>query len=51
MEQAAKKQSMSEKDLEKFIEKTDQHKADYYRYYTGGEKNDAVNIGIIIIPI
>lgn len=35
MQEAAKKQPMRGKELEKFIEETDRRKADYYHYYTG----------------
>ena len=35
MEQAAKKQNMSPKELEKFVQKTDRRKAEYHKYYTG----------------
>lgn len=41
MNEAAKKQPMRGKELEKFIEKTDHTKAEYYKYYTGKEWNDA----------
>ena len=41
MEQAAMKQPMRGKELEKFIEKTDGRKVAYYKYYTGGEWDDA----------
>lgn len=41
MEQAAKKHSMSETELKKYILKTDKHRADYYKYHTGTEWTDA----------
>jgi cytidylate kinase len=41
MAEAAKKQPMRGRELEKFIEKTDNKKAEYYKYYTGREWNDA----------
>ena len=41
MKEAATKQPMRGKELEKFIEKTDNRKAEYYRYYTGCDWNDA----------
>ena len=41
MEQAAKKHSMPSRELEKFILKTDKHRAEYYKYYPGREWTDA----------
>ena len=34
LEGAAKKHSMSPKELERFINKTDKHRAEYYKYHT-----------------
>ncbi len=48
MEQAAKKHSMSEKELEKFIIKTDKRRADYYKYHTGLEWTDARNYDLCL---
>lgn len=48
MEQAAKKQSMSPRELERFVQKTDKHKADYHRYYTGMEWTDARNYDLCL---
>lgn len=48
MEQAAKKHSMSEKELERFIAKTDKGRADYYRYHTGREWTDARNYDLCL---
>lgn len=48
LEQAAKKHSMSEKELEKFIIKTDKHRAEYYRYHTGREWTDARNYDLCL---
>lgn len=48
MEQAAKKHSMSEKELEKFILKTNKRRADYYKYYTGREWTDAKNYDLCL---
>lgn len=48
MEQAAKKHNMSSKELEKFIIKTDKHKAEYYKYYTGREWTDARNYDLCL---
>ena len=43
MEQAAKKVSMSSRELEKYIAKTDKRRAEYYKFYTGREWTDARN--------
>ncbi len=43
MEQAAKKHSMSDRELEKYIAKIDRARADYYKAHTGREWTDARN--------
>ena len=48
MEQAAKKHSMSTKELEKFIQKTDKFRAEYYKYHTGREWTDARNYDLCL---
>ena len=48
MEQAAKKHSMSEKELEKLIARTDKARADYYKYHTGREWTDARNYDLCL---
>lgn len=48
MKQAAQKHSMSERELEKFINKTDKHRADYYKYHTGREWTDARNYDLCL---
>lgn len=48
MEQAAKKHSMSEKELERYIAKTDRHRAGYYKYHTGREWTDARNYDLCL---
>ncbi len=48
MEQAAKKHSMPSRELEKFILKTDKHRAEYYKYYTGREWTDARNYDLCL---
>lgn len=48
MEQAAGKHSMPSKELERFIIKTDKHRADYYKYYTGREWSDARNYDLCL---
>lgn len=41
LEQASKLHNMSERELERFIQKTDKHRAGYYKYHTGREWTDA----------
>lgn len=48
MEQAASKHSMPSKELEKFILKTDKHRAEYYKYYTGRDWTDARNYDLCL---
>lgn len=48
MEQAAKKHSMSSRELEKFILKTDKYRAEYYKYHTGREWTDARNYDLCL---
>lgn len=48
IEQAAKKHSMSPKELERFILKTDKHRAEYYKYHTGREWTDARNYDLCL---
>lgn len=48
MEQAAKKHSMNEKELERYIAKTDRHRAGYYKYHTGREWTDARNYDLCL---
>lgn len=48
MKQAAQKHSMSERELEKIINKTDKHRADYYKYHTGREWTDARNYDLCL---
>jgi len=48
MEQAAKKINLSGKELEKFIQKTDKERADYYKYHTGMEWTDARNYDLCL---
>lgn len=48
IEQASKKLSMSCKEIEKFIARTDKHKAEYYKYYTGREWSDARNYDLCL---
>ena len=48
MEQAAKKHSMSEKELEKYIAKIDKERAEYYKLHTGREWTDARNYDLCL---
>ncbi|MCR4589083.1 MAG: cytidylate kinase-like family protein [Lachnospiraceae bacterium] len=48
MEQAAKKINLKGKELEKFIAKTDKHRAEYYKYHTGREWTDARNYDLCL---
>lgn len=48
IEQAGKKHSMGPKELERYIIKTDKHRADYYKYYTGREWTDARNYDLCL---
>lgn len=48
MEQAVKKHSMNEHELEKFLAKTDKKRADYYKYHTGREWTDARNYDLCL---
>ncbi|WP_026506902.1 cytidylate kinase-like family protein [Butyrivibrio sp. MC2013] len=48
MEQAAKKQPMRGRELEKYIEKVDKYRADYYEYYTGEKWEDARNYDLCL---
>lgn len=48
MQEAAKKINLSGKELERFIAKTDKHRADYYKYYTGREWTDARNYDLCL---
>ena len=48
LEQAAKKHSMSRKELERFIQKTDRHRSEYYKYHTGRSWFDARNYDLCL---
>ena len=39
---------MTEKEMQKFIEKTDKFRGDYYKYYTGGNWYDARNYDLCL---
>ena len=48
IEQASKKHSLSPKELEKLINKTDKKRAEYYKYHTGREWTDARNYDLCL---
>ncbi len=48
MEQASKKHSMSNKELEKYIAKIDKSRAEYYKTHTGREWTDARNYDLCL---
>lgn len=48
IEREKARSSMSEKEIVKKIQKTDKHRAEYYKYYTGHEWNDANNYDMCI---
>ena len=48
IEQASKKHSMTTREIEKFIIKTDKRRADYYKYHTGREWTDARNYDLCL---
>ena len=43
LEQAMERNSMTTKEMQKYIEKTDKYRGDFYKYYTGHEWTDARN--------
>lgn len=48
IEQASKKHSMSKKEIERHIQKTDKHRAEYYKYHTGCDWTDARNYDLCL---
>ena len=46
--EAIKKLSLPLKEIDKFIQKTDRRKAEYYKYYTGREWTDARNYDLAL---
>lgn len=48
MEQALERVSMSPKEMERYIERINKYRSDYYRYYTGREWEDAGNYDLCI---
>lgn len=48
MQEASKKLSKSEREIEKFLQKDDKRKFEYYRRFTGGEWTDATNYDLCL---
>ena len=48
LERALESKSMTEKEMQKYIEKTDQYRGDFYRYHTGHEWVDARNYDLCL---
>lgn len=48
LERALERNSMTVREMEKFIAKTDKYRGDYYKYYTGRDWNDARNYDLCL---
>ena len=48
MRQAMMRSSMTEREMEKFIAKTDKYRGEYYHYYTGREWSSALNYDLCL---
>ena len=48
IERALERNSMTRKEMEKFIAKTDKYREDFYKYYTGREWTDARNYDLCL---
>ncbi|MDC7291547.1 cytidylate kinase-like family protein [Blautia schinkii] len=48
MQEASKKLSKSQREIEKFLQKDDKRKFEYYRRFTGGEWTDATNYDLCL---
>ena len=46
--QAIERSAYTGKDVEKFVERTDKYRSDFYRYYTGQEWTDARNYDLCL---
>ncbi|MCD7820378.1 MAG: cytidylate kinase-like family protein [Lachnospiraceae bacterium] len=46
--QAIERNAYTGKDVEKFVEKTDKYRSDFYNYYTGNKWNDARNYDLCL---
>lgn len=47
-DRAMERNSMSEREMVKYIAKTDKYRGDYYKYYTGKDWNDARNYDLCL---
>ena len=47
-ERAMERNSMSPREMEKYIAKIDKHRGDYYKYYTGQDWTDARNYDLCL---
>ena len=48
MERSLERNSMTRPEMERFIEKTDKYRGDFYRYYTGHQWEDARNYDLCL---
>lgn len=48
VQQAVERRAYTGRDVEKFVEKTDKYRSDFYRYYTGQEWTDARNYDLCL---
>ena len=48
MERSLERNSMTRPEMERFIEKTDKYRGDFYRYYTGHQREDARNYDLCL---
>ena len=48
MKSALERVSMSEKEMEKYIERTNKYRSDFYHYHTGRNWDDAENYDLCI---
>ncbi len=48
VKQAIERRAYTGKDVEKFVERTDKYRSDFYRYYTGQEWTDARNYDLCL---
>ena len=48
MERSLERNSMTRPEMERFIEKTDKYRGDFYRYYTGHQCEDARNYDLCL---
>lgn len=48
LERSLERNSMTRPEMEKFIEKTDKYRGDFYRYYTGHQWEDARNYDLCL---